>query len=197
MAFEYKDGYSTAFLGNYVFEFYAVYVWLKEKGLEIVTSWVKLQNSGKTRYSAYQEKIQAFQRESIVLMNNLPVLLCLFGFDAIFWMNTQRFRCQSVNIYSSVTPIFFPFVFRGNENEKYKARTKWECKSKQSCEYALSILKDIDLSLLFGCPPVVAHKYAKCSAYTCECPGLLHSGSESKYHMFTVLLKKSKYRFFI
>lgn len=86
-------------------------------------------------------------------MINFSVLLCLFGFDEVFCANTQHFCLQMMSNYSSVISIFFPSsVFRGNENEEYKARTKWECKSKQSCEYALPVLKDIDPCLLFGCP---------------------------------------------
>ena len=33
-------------------------------------------------------------------------------------------------------------------------------------------------------------QYAKLSACKCEFPGLVQSGSVSKYHMYTVLLKR-------
>lgn len=69
--------------------------------------------------------------------------------------------------------------------------TKQEPNGNVKANKAVSIpstSKDLDPSLV--CPSVLAHNYAKCSAYKCEFPGLLQNGSGSKYHVYSTSEKK-------
>lgn len=86
-----------------------------------------------SKYSTSHKVSQAFQiGKSIALMSNLFFLI--IGLNEHSTLPLTVSEQLEFSYYSLFSP---SFVYRRNENEKYKARAKWECESKQSCKYVL------------------------------------------------------------